>query len=158
MKKIALLALLPFTLAACGIGGTPKGDVTGNISNIPSGQGTIRIAVLGVSFGGINNTSTDYLTVTPNDKGAYTAGLPAATSTGAYRVAAYTDTDDNKTYNVAKDKAITKDNGKYLVFVSNDFTGDVIGGIGGLAKGWNLIQNGKLIKSGTPFNDYDLTF
>lgn len=158
MKKIALLALLPLTLAACGIGGTPKGDVTGNISNIPSGQGTIRIAVLGVSFGGISNTSTDYLTVTPTDRGAYGAGLPSPTGTGAYRVAAYTDTDDSKTYNADKDKAITKDNGKLLVFIANDFSGDVIGGISGLAKGWNLVENGKLVKSGTPFNNYDLTF
>lgn len=156
MKKIALLAFLPLALGSCGLGGLPKGDVTGNINNIPTGQGTVRIAVLGVNFGGINNTSTDYLTVTPTDKGAYGAGLPSPTGTGAYRVIAYTDKDDSKTFN-AGDTA-TKDNGKLLVFIANDFTGNVIGGVTGLAKGWNLVENGKLIKSGTPFNNYDLTF
>ena len=44
------------------------------------------------------------------------------------------------------------------MFIANDFSGDVIGGISGLAKGWNLVENGKLVKSGTPFNNYDLTF
>lgn len=157
MKKIALLALLPLVLVSCGgLGGVPKGDVTGNISNVPGGQGTVRIAVLGVDFGGISNTSTDYLTVTPTDKGAYAAGLPAPKATGAYRIVAYTDKDDNRTFN-AGDTA-TKDDGKRLVFVSTDFTGNIIGNVSGLQKGWNLVQNGKLLKSGTPFNNYDLRF
>lgn len=156
MKKLLLAATLPLALASCGLTGTPSNDVTGNISNIPSGQGTIRIAVLGVNFGGINNTSNNYLTVTPGSNGAYAAKLPAPSSTGAFRVIAYADKDGSNTYNTGD--TATKDNGKLLIFVSNDFAGTVIGTVSGLSKGWNLVENGTLVKSGTPFSNYDLSF
>lgn len=156
MKKLLIGTVMALTLASCGTKGTPNADVTGTITNAPSGQGTIRIAVVGVSFGGISNTSNNYLAVTPNASGVYAAALPSVSATGAFKVIAYADKDNSQTYNTGD--SASKDNGKMLVYVSNDFSGNIIGGVTGFTKGWNLVQNGQLVKSGAPFSGYDLSW
>ncbi|GAA5535122.1 hypothetical protein Dalu01_03544 [Deinococcus aluminii] len=152
MKKVLSLLALPLALASCSVFGVPNGDVTGTISNAPTNQGTIRLAVLGVSFGGISNTSVNQIAVTPGSGGVYSISLPQNPSDGGYEVIAYADTNNDGQYESGEPR--TQSNGKTLVYTSSN----LVGTFTGLSKGWNLVQNGQIVKSGTPFNGYDLSF
>lgn len=156
MKALFWLAPLALTLSACNLAGTPSGDVTGRIANVPSAQGEIRMALLGLSFGGVTNESNNFLTVTPNDRGLFGFNLPPVTRTSGYRLVAYADTNANAKYDAGE--PVTKDDGKRLVYVAPDFTGNVLGGVGGLSQGWNLVQDNRLVRAGLPFSGYDLAF
>lgn len=151
MKKLLPLLLLP-TLAACNLNGVSHNDVTGTISNAPSGQGTIRMAVLGVSFGGITNDYVDQATVVPSDKGVFTISLPSNPRVGAYEVIAYADKNNNKKYDIGE--ARTKPNGKTIIYSE----GGTFANLVGLSKGWNLQEAGKQTINSLPFAKYDLTF
>lgn len=152
MKQVLSLLALPLALAACSTFGVPNGDVTGNISNAPVGQGTVRMALLGVTFGGTTNETVEQFAVTPTDKGVYAISLPASPRDGGYEVIAYVDSDRDQQYDQGEPR--TQSNGKTLVYTSSN----VVGTFTGLSKGWNLVQDGKVAQRGAPFRNYDLTF
>lgn len=151
MRKLLVLGL-PLVIAACSTTGVPNGDVTGDITGAPTNQGTIRLALLGLTFGGTVNESVEQFAVTPTDRGVYALTLPATPRDGGYEVIAYADRNGNGTYDPGETR--TQSSGKILAYTTSNFVGNVTG----LSKGWNLVQDGRLVKSGTPFNNYDLSF
>lgn len=153
MKSLLLTSVLALSLAACSTIGIPNGDVTGNISSAPTGQGSVRLAVVGVTFGGLTNTTVNQISVVPGSNGVYVLSLPAAPQNGGYRVIAYADKNNNSAYDIGTDP-VTQDNGKVLVYASSALT---LGSFS-VPQGWSQWQNGSITKSGTPFNNYDLTF
>lgn len=152
MKKALALLALPLGIASCSSVGVPNGDVTGDIAGAPTSQGTIRLALVGVTFGGVTNDSVAQFAVTPTDRGVYALSLPSAPRDGGYEVIAYADRNANSRYDSGETRS--QSNGKTLVYTSSNAVGTVTG----LSKGWNLVQGGKVVQSGTPFNDYDLSF
>lgn len=143
---------MALTLASCNLNGVTSGDVMGSISSAPTGQGTIRMAVLGISLGGVSNAYTEQLTVVPNNKGVFAVNLPASPAVGGYEVIAYADKNENKKYDIGEPR--TKSNGKTLVYSD----GGVLGTLLGLSKGWNQVENLKVTDTTIPFSGYDLSF
>ncbi|WP_034386278.1 hypothetical protein [Deinococcus sp. YIM 77859] len=152
MKRLLAFLTLPLALASCSTFGVPNGDVTGDISNAPVGQGTVRLALRGVTFGGTTNETVEQFAVTPTDKGIYAISLPPSPRDGGYEVIAYVDSNGNRQYDSGETR--TQSNGKTLVYTSSN----VVGTFTGLSKGWNLVQDGQVVQRGTPFHNYDLTF
>lgn len=152
MKKLLAYAVLPLALASCNLFGITKGDVTGNISKAPTNQGTIRMAVLGVTVAGVTNNYTDQIAVVPGSNGAFAVTLPGSPNNGGYQVIAYADANNNSAYDLGETR--TQDNGKVLVYSNSA----IFGNLTGVPMGWSQWQNLSLTKTGTPFNNYDLTF
>lgn len=150
MKKILPLTVLPLALASCSLFGVPNGDVSGSISNAPSGS--IRMAVLGITFAGQTNTTVNQIAVTPGADGKYIISLPSTPANGGYEVIAYQDTSGDGNYQSGEPR--TKNNGKTLVYSNTAVT---IGSFN-LPQGWSQWEGTTLTKTGTPFTGYDVSF
>ncbi|MEW6422826.1 MAG: hypothetical protein AB1511_14060 [Deinococcota bacterium] len=158
MKKSLSVLALPLVLASCGLLGLPKGDVTGSIYGSPTQTGDIRLALTGAA--GYQNNSVDQVEVgTFNpQKRVYAITLPSSPKDGFYELLAYVDSNPKNSKYDAGTEERTKSNGKVLVY-SNSGTGNKDGSnILNLKPGWSLVQNGNVIKSGLPFNSYDLNW
>lgn len=147
MKKLfALAALAPLALASCDIlGGVPKGDVTGSISGTPAKAGTVKVALTGLTSGGIFSDTPDQITLgtLSNDKKLYSISLPNNPNPGLYSVYAFTDINSDGKFNLLTESR-TKLNDQVLRYSSD--------------KGWELVKGLNVVKTGKPFSDYNLSW
>lgn len=151
MKNILLAASLPLLLSGCGIFGTPKNyDVSGTISGTAP-AGTVKLAVVGVSLGGVVNEATGQVAVTVFDTKKFSVDYPASPADGIYQVIAYVDSNGDGKYNVGETR--TQNNGKYLVYSKNG----VLSGLTGIKAGWNYVI-GTTVTQPTRVTDYDLSW
>ncbi|MBI0446121.1 hypothetical protein [Deinococcus sp. DB0503] len=157
MKKSLSLLALPLALASCGLFGLPKGDVTGSIYGSPNQNGNIRLALIGAA--GYQNNAVDQVdvgTLNPQ-KSVYAVTLPSSPKDGYYELLAYVDSKANNKYDADTEKR-TQSNGKVMVYSANGLGNKDGSNLLNLKAGWSLIQNGQVVKSGLPFNSYDLNW
>ncbi|WP_291423582.1 hypothetical protein [Deinococcus sp.] len=152
MNKLVLTALLPLLLAACGIGGTPKNyDVSGTISG-KQPSGALKMAVVGVSLGGVVNTATGQIAISSPDGKKFSVDYPLSPADGLYQVIAYIDADGNGKYNLGELR--TANNNKYLAYAKS---GGGLASLVGLRAGWNYVI-GTAVTQPSRITDYDLSW
>lgn len=146
MKKFLPLLLIP-ALSACNILGLPNGDVMGQIAGTPAKAGPIKIAITSLTTAGVISDTPDQLTVgTFNEaKKLYSISLPGDPANGLYTVYAYTDVNGNNKYDLLSESRTQ---------LTNQFLRYTAG------KGWEMVKDLGLtvVKSGTPFTDYNLSW
>ncbi|WP_261664513.1 hypothetical protein [Deinococcus sp. Marseille-Q6407] len=107
---------------------------------------------------GITNSNPDQLalaTFNP-DKKVYSVSLPSAPQQGAYDVYAYADSNNNGRWDSGEPRA--RSAGKGLIYSAAGLGKKDGSSLANLRPGWTEIQGLNVVKSGTPFSDYDLTW
>lgn len=134
------LLVLPALLASCNMfgKGLTSGDISGKISNIPSGS-KVKIAVIGVSEKGIDSEAPAQALLAVKGDGLYSATLPK--TNGLYNVIGFVDANDNNTYEIGERR--TKVTGKYLALSD---------------KGWSIVNVVVPTAVKLPITNYDLSF
>lgn len=150
-----VLAAAPLILASCDQLGIPNGDVSGTVTGTaPVGEGEIRMALRSITVSGVTNSNPDQVTLgTFNPaKKVYAISLPSNPENGAYDVFAYADKDNDKSWDVGETR--TKLTGRGLIYSQNG------NAVLNLKPGWTQVQGPtpKVVKSGTPFRDYNLSW
>ncbi|WP_295821980.1 hypothetical protein [uncultured Deinococcus sp.] len=151
MKKLlAIAALGTLTLSACTLAGNPvKKDVTGQLRGFNSGQ-NLGLAIIGFNNGQYTADGTQSQVIDKFLTGGFSLDLPTNLPTGSYRVIVFRDANNNNRYDTG-DTVLSKDNGKRLIYASQDNQF-----YNGTKKGWNLVTTSSGNVQTTLLNNYDL--
>lgn len=151
MKKILALTILPLALASCNMFGVPNGDVSGNILGKQPVDGTVRLAMRGITLAGFQTPVLDQGNIgTFNpEKRAYVISLPSKPADGAYELFAYVDANGSNTL----DEKETRTKVTTTTFVYSKDGNSTLN----IRSGWNMYDGLTLQKNGTPFQ-YDLNW
>ncbi|EYB69619.1 hypothetical protein DEIPH_ctg004orf0143 [Deinococcus phoenicis] len=150
MKKIlALAAVATVALSSCSLYGTRSAAVSGQLKGFSPNQ-NLGLAIVGFNNGQYTADGTQAQVIDKFLTGGYTLTLPRDVPYGTYRVIVFRDANNDGRFNTG-DTVLSRDNGKFLVYVQRDNQY-----FNGTKYGWNIYNAANRDIQTTILNNYDL--